>query len=62
MLDHEWSLMEERLSESRPDATFFVFADTVQAINYTRTIKGNGWLGLRFRLHLVDLSTIWYYM
>ncbi len=50
MLDHEWSLMEERLSESRPDATFFVFADTVQAINYTRTIKGNGWLGLRFKL------------
>ncbi len=50
MLDHEWSLMEERLSASRPDATFFVFADTVQAINYTRTIKGNGWLGLRFRL------------
>ena len=42
--------MEERLSASRPDATFFVFADTVQAINYTRTIKGNGWLGLRFRL------------
>ncbi|MBK6782580.1 MAG: hypothetical protein IPG79_01615 [Saprospiraceae bacterium] len=22
MLDHEWSLMEERLSASRPDATF----------------------------------------
>ncbi|MBC7884715.1 MAG: TonB-dependent receptor [Saprospiraceae bacterium] len=50
MLNHEWSLMEERLSDSRPDATFFVFADTVQAINYTRTVKGNGWLGLRFRL------------
>ncbi|MBK9734890.1 MAG: TonB-dependent receptor [Saprospiraceae bacterium] len=50
MLDHEWALMEERLKASRPDATFFVFADTVQAINYTRTIKGNGWLGLRFRL------------
>lgn len=50
MLDHEWELMEERLKESRPDATFFVFADTVQAINYTRTIKGNGWMGLRFRL------------
>ncbi len=50
MLDHEWSLMEERLAQSRPDATFFVFADTVQAINYTRTIKGNGWMGLRFRL------------
>ncbi len=50
MLDHEWNLMEERLSQSRPDATFFVFADTVQAINYTRTIKGNGWMGLRFKL------------
>ena len=50
MLDHEWNLMEERLSTARPDATFFVFADTVQAINYTRTIKGNGWMGLRFRL------------
>lgn len=50
MLDHEWELMEERLSQSRPDATFFVFADTVQAINYTRTIKGNGWMGMRFRL------------
>lgn len=50
MLDHEWHLMEERLKASRPDATFFVFSDTVQAINYTRTIKGNGWMGLRFRL------------
>jgi hypothetical protein len=50
MLDHEWSLMEERLSVHRPDATFFVFADTVQAINYTRTVKGNGWMGVRFRL------------
>jgi hypothetical protein len=49
MLDHEWQLMEERLASSRPDATFFVFADTVQAINYTRTIKGNGWMGIRFR-------------
>lgn len=50
MLDHEWELMEERLTRSRPEATFFVFADTVQAINYTRTIKGNGWMGMRFRL------------
>lgn len=50
MLEHEWELMEVRLNESRPDATFFVFADTVQAINYTRTIKGNGWMGLRFKL------------
>jgi len=50
MLEHEWELIEERLKDARPDGTFFVFADTVQAINYTRTIKGNGWMGLRFRL------------
>ena len=49
MLDHEYNLMVERLSESRPESKFFVFADTVAAINYQRTIKGQGWLGLRFQ-------------
>ncbi len=51
MLDHEYGLMEERLSEERPETKFFAFADTVAAINYKRTIKGNGWLGVRFQLH-----------
>jgi hypothetical protein len=50
MLDHEYALMEERLQESRPKNTFFVFADTVAAINFQKTIKGHGWLGLRFQL------------
>ncbi|MDX1684426.1 MAG: TonB-dependent receptor [Saprospiraceae bacterium] len=50
MLDHEYDLMESRLSEHRPDTKFFVFADTVSAINYTRTVKGHGWLGMRFQL------------
>ncbi|MEO0627317.1 MAG: TonB-dependent receptor [Bacteroidota bacterium] len=50
MLDHEYKLMIERLSHDRPEATFFVFADTIAAINYARTIRGNGWLGLRFQL------------
>jgi hypothetical protein len=49
MLDHEYNLMVERLRESRPASKFFVFADTVAAINYQRTIKGQGWLGLRFQ-------------
>ncbi len=51
MLDHEYRLMEQRLRVVRPDQTFFAFADTVAAINYTKTIKGDGWLGLRFQLH-----------
>jgi hypothetical protein len=51
MLDHEYGLMVDRLSHDKPDTNFFVFADTVAAINYSRTIRGNGWLGLRFQLH-----------
>lgn len=50
MLDHEYDLLDERLSTCRIDTTFFVFADTVAAINYSKTIKGNGWLGIRFQL------------
>jgi len=50
MLDHEYGLMEERLQKSKPETNFFVFADTVAAINYSKTIKGNGWLGVRFQL------------
>jgi len=49
MLDHESRLMDERLGDMCHMATFFVFADTVSAINYSRTIKGNGWMGVRFQ-------------
>ena len=50
MLDHEYNLVDARLREERKDQNFFAFADTVTAINYERTNKGNGWLGLRFQL------------
>jgi len=50
MLDHEYELMESRLDNERPDTCFFAFADSVAAINFSRTIKGNGWLGIRFQL------------
>ena len=51
MLNHEYDLMSSRLSTERPDNNFFVFADTVAAINYQKTIKGDGWLGIRFQLN-----------
>jgi hypothetical protein len=51
MLNHEYELLENRLENERPDTNFFVFADTVAAINFSRTIKGEGWLGVRFQLH-----------
>lgn len=50
MLDHEFSLMENRLREEQPNTAFFAFANTVAAINYSRTIKGNGWMGIRFQV------------
>ncbi len=50
MLDHEFGLLEERLLHTTNTTKFFVFADTVRAINYQKTIKGNGWLGVRFQL------------
>ena len=49
MLDHEYTLMDERLQNYGESTCFFVFADTVQAINFKRTVKGNGWMGLRFQ-------------
>ncbi|MCB0653310.1 MAG: TonB-dependent receptor [Saprospiraceae bacterium] len=50
MLDHEYGLLTKRLSKIRPQSTFFVFADTVATLNFSRTIQGNGWLGIRFQL------------
>lgn len=51
MLDHEYDLMYSRLRNERPKQNFFVFADTISAINFSKTIKGDGWLGVRFQLH-----------
>ncbi|MBC7777889.1 MAG: TonB-dependent receptor [Phycisphaerae bacterium] len=51
MLAHEYALMEGRLRTLRSEQCFFAFADTVAAINYQKTIKGDGWLGLRFQLN-----------
>ena len=50
MLDHEYDLLESRLQTERPNTLFFAFADTIAAINYHRTINGDGWLGIRFQL------------
>lgn len=50
MLDHEWSLLLERLDATRGATTnFFVFADTVTARSFSRQEEGQGWLGIRFQ-------------
>jgi len=44
-------LMEERLNhETHKDKLFFTYANTVTTIDFTKTYKGHGWVGLRFQL------------
>lgn len=50
MLDHEYALLEERLAETRGEATtFFVYANTVSARNYKGTNECHGWMGIRYQ-------------
>jgi len=51
MLEKEYDLLEERLDrKDHKNVRFFAFADTVATINFDKTIKGHGWIGLRFQL------------
>ncbi|TXC78658.1 TonB-dependent receptor [Luteibaculum oceani] len=52
MLSHEYNLIVERLDRSKhPNRKFFAFADTVTTIDYRKTAKGHGWIGMRFQRH-----------
>jgi len=51
MIQKEYSLLEERLDRSQhKDKRFFAFANTMTTINHEKTIKGHGWIGIRFQL------------
>lgn len=50
MLDYEYGLLHERLSEQRGDkTTFFAFADTVAAKSYRGNNECHGWMGISFQ-------------
>lgn len=50
MLKHEVGLIEERLDNAEtPDRRFFSYANTVTTINYHKTFKGHGWVGIMFQ-------------
>lgn len=50
MLDHEMELIEERLNnEIHEDKLFFTYANTVTTIDFTKSYKGHGWVGIRFK-------------
>lgn len=49
MLDHEMDLILERLVHRADTTKFFVFANTIETLNYHKTNQGHGWLGMRFQ-------------
>jgi len=50
MLEHEYSLIIERLGESKgPQSTFFAFANTVASRSFSRDEDGQGWIGVKFQ-------------
>ncbi len=51
MLEHEYELLIERLSEQRGDNTiFFVYANTLKARSYRAHGDCHGWMGVRFQM------------
>lgn len=51
MLRYEVALIEERISrENSPNRKFFSYANTVTTINFDKTLKGHGWVGIRFQV------------
>jgi hypothetical protein len=51
MLDHEISLIEERLIRNKhPNKMFFSFANTVTTIDFAKQYKGHGWVGIRYQI------------
>ena len=50
MIEHEYDLLEQRLERNNyADRKYFSFADTVATINFSKTIQGHGWMGIRFQ-------------
>lgn len=50
MVDHEYNLIEQRLSRDKhPEKNFFTYANTIATINFSKTFMGHGWMGLRFQ-------------
>lgn len=50
MLNKEYKDITGTLAEKFPEKRFFVVANTVEAINYDRSNKSHGWIGVKFQL------------
>ncbi|MDH5382184.1 MAG: TonB-dependent receptor, partial [Cyclobacteriaceae bacterium] len=50
MLNKEYDLLPERLVKRRDNSMFFAFANTVEVLNYKKSNKPHGWVGIKFQL------------
>jgi len=58
MLDHEFQLNIDRLSDQRGDSTsFFAFANTVATRNFAGTNECHGWMGVKFQAQPRDQAS-----
>jgi hypothetical protein len=49
MLEHEYNLLEERLSDRKSHTCFFSFANTVATSSHEEVPSCHGWMGIRFQ-------------
>lgn len=50
MLDFGYKVVKKKLISRKKTSKFFNFANTVQTVNFHKTNRGHGWIGLRFQL------------
>ena len=51
MLDHETTLIEDRiLRQKNPNKLFFTYANTVATIDFAKKYKGHGWVGIKYQV------------
>lgn len=52
MLDHEYELLEERLTDDKyKKKRFFVYSNTCTTLNYRKDNDPHGWMGVKFQLN-----------
>lgn len=50
MLDHEYQLILDRLTEEKQSTSkFFAFANTIATIDFKKRFTGHGWVGIQFQ-------------
>ncbi len=50
MLNAEYKELTNLLAEVSDDKTLFVFANTMEVLNYAKNNKSHGWMGIRYQL------------